>query len=116
MADPKYPPPSYPAPSYGQGQNQGFQSPPPGGMVYGQDQYGGQQQGYYGQQGPNPNYGYGGQQGYGGGPPQSGPGYGYGYQQQPNVVYERDRGMGGGGICAGLLAGLACCCCLDCLF
>lgn len=85
-------------------------------MVYGQDQYGGQQQGYYGQQGPNPNYGYGGQQGYGGGPPQGGPGYGYGYQQQPNVVYERDRGMGGGGICAGLLAGLACCCCLDCLF
>ncbi|KIX03313.1 uncharacterized protein Z518_06865 [Rhinocladiella mackenziei CBS 650.93] len=100
MADkydaPKYPPPSHsPAP--------GYQSPPPAqdGMVYGnQGQYdmnrGGPPGGYY-------------QQPYG--PPQ---GYGYPPPQQPQVIYERDRG--GGGCCAGLLAGLACCCCLDALF
>ncbi|KAK5261185.1 hypothetical protein LTR40_002725, partial [Exophiala xenobiotica] len=61
----------------------------------------GQQGGYYGPPGP----GYGQQPGYG--PPGGGgPGYGggYGYQQQPNVIYERDRrgGGAGGGICAGL--------------
>ena len=52
-------------------------------------------------------------QGYYGGPGY-GPPQGYG-QPPPNVVYERDRGSGGG-ICAGLCAALACCCCLDAIF
>jgi len=73
--------------------------------------------GYFQQQssqqyGPAPQgYGYYGQ------PPPQGYGYGYGPGQPPNGgYYERDRGSGGSGICAGLMAGLACCCCLDCLF
>ncbi|KKZ64293.1 hypothetical protein EMCG_09725 [[Emmonsia] crescens] len=36
---------------------------------------------------------------------------------QGHYVDNRETSRGaGGGICAGLLAGLACCCCLDMLF
>lgn len=101
MAD-KYPPPQYPPNTYGN--NSGYMSPPPQGqMMYGdpnQQNYDANR-GYY----PPP-----GQPQYG--PPQGG--Y-YPPQQQPVYVEERRSG-GGPGICAGLFAGLACCCCLDCLF
>jgi len=103
----------------------GFQSTPPPGpnaMVYDPNQ--GQSDGTRGAFGQQQQQPYGPAQGYG--PPQ-GQGYGNGYgqqgypqqqqQQPPNVVYERESGGGSGrGICEGLLAGLACCCCLDCLF
>jgi len=102
MAD-KYPPPQYPQNTYGN--NPGYASPPPQGqMMYGDPN----------QQNYDPNRGYyppPGQPQYG--PPQQG-GY-YPPQQQPMYVEERKSG-GGPGICAGLFAGLACCCCLDCLF
>ncbi|EXJ67290.1 uncharacterized protein A1O5_09303 [Cladophialophora psammophila CBS 110553] len=107
----KFDPPQYPPPA--QTNQVGFQSPPPQ-MAYDpnyQQQYDasrGANQGYYG--GPPPPQGY-----YGGGPGY-GPPQGWNGQQPPPVVYERDRGSGGPGICAGLLAGLACCCCLDALF
>ncbi|KAH9880966.1 hypothetical protein J1614_001459 [Plenodomus biglobosus] len=51
-----------------------------------------------------------------------------GYGQQPQMQYQqgppqggyygdgRGKSGGGGGLFAGLCAGLACCCCLDCLF
>ncbi|KAI4731820.1 hypothetical protein E4T49_00094 [Aureobasidium sp. EXF-10728] len=68
----------------------------------------GQQQGY-------PPQGYPQQQGY---PPQQGqPMY---YQQQgyppPQGYVQQQQGSGAGGICAGVLSALACCCCLDILF
>jgi len=92
-------------------------------MVYdpNQSQYDGNRGGF-GQQQQQQSYGP--PQGNGYGQPQGqGNGYGYGQQrypqqqqQPPNVVYERGSGGAGRGICEGLLAGLACCCCLDCLF
>ncbi|KAH0832466.1 hypothetical protein AYO21_05149 [Fonsecaea monophora] len=117
MADkfdpPAYPPPAqYAAPNHSQ---TGFQSPPPQ-MAYDPNYQ--QQQMYDPNHGANQGY-------YGGGPPPQGyyggPGYGppqgwNGQQPPPQVVYERDRGSSGPGICTGLLAGLACCCCLDALF
>lgn len=40
------------------------------------------------------------------------------YQQgyPPQTVYVEEKKSGSDGIFTGLLAGLACCCCLDCLF
>ena len=89
--------------------NAGFQSPPPpqNAMIYDPNMGGNPYDMSRGPQQPGPYYPqqpYGQGYGYGGYPP-----------QQPQVVYERDRGAGSG-ICTGLLAGLACCCCLDCLF
>jgi len=92
-------------------QNEGYGSPTP--------------QGYYG---PPAQYNGGGQGGFGyGGPQQQGPmqyqqqGYGGGYGgpgYAPQGYYANQRGGPGGageGICAGLLAAMACCCCLDIL-
>ncbi|OJJ50037.1 hypothetical protein ASPZODRAFT_128627 [Penicilliopsis zonata CBS 506.65] len=116
-------PPSYPQPIHDPNAYQGtpVNSPPPGQEYYNQNgyyppnQYGQPQPGY----GP-PQPGYGPPQGYGAPPPQ-----GMYYQQQgyppPQQGYyaddRGDRGMGaGGGICAGIMAAMACCCCLDILF
>jgi hypothetical protein len=85
--------PQYPQEAY-HGYSQG---PPAGGY------YGGQQMHYGQPQGPYPP-----QQGYGPGPYGPGP-----YQQQPYGYYDDRRG--GPGMCEGLLAAMACCCCLDCL-
>ncbi|KAH7064457.1 hypothetical protein BKA63DRAFT_525416 [Paraphoma chrysanthemicola] len=95
------PPPQYPDQTYGQPANQAYYgSPDPyqQGQVY-------QQQGY---------------------PPQGYPQQNYGQQQQPmqyqqgppqGMYPQQQKGSGaGGGLFAGLCAGLACCCCLDCLF
>lgn len=99
---PQYPPPS--ADPYNQG---GYQSPPPQ-MSY--DQNYPQQQQYDMSRGPGgPGYYGPPQQGYYG-PPQ-----GWGGQPPPQVIYQKDRSSGGG-LCTGLLAGLACCCCLDAIF
>lgn len=98
-----------PDPAYGGagGYYNGPQGPPPQGYYApgpGQQMAGG----YYGQPGMQV-------------PPQGmyyqqqGPMYGY-PQQQPYGYYPQDRGMGGSGICAGLLGALACCCCLDMMF
>ncbi|KAI4184907.1 MAG: hypothetical protein L6R41_004433 [Letrouitia leprolyta] len=106
-------PPQYPAQTH---LDAGPYNPPPNQDYYGQNsnqaqsyyQQGPPQQGYYGQQPPQPGYG----------PPQQG----MYYQQQgppPQGYYADDRGRGsgaGGGLCAGLLGALACCCCLDFLF
>ncbi|OAP63178.1 hypothetical protein AYL99_02405 [Fonsecaea erecta] len=112
MAD-KYEPPQYPPPAqYPNHSQTGFQSPPPQ-MAYDpnyQQQYDasrGMNQGYYG--GPPPPQGYYGGPGYGPPPP------GWNGQPQP-VIYQRDRSGDGPGICTGILAGLACCCCLEALF
>lgn len=112
---PNDPPPGYP--SYPQQAAQGSA----------QDFYGGQgdprgQQGYYGS--PPPQQQYGGYPQQGGyqqgpyGPPQGQqPMY---YQQQgpypPQGGYQGQKNSGGGGICAGILGALACCCCLDAIF
>ncbi|RKO98636.1 hypothetical protein CXG81DRAFT_21169 [Caulochytrium protostelioides] len=60
------------------------------------------------------------QQGYGGGYPQQGYGGGYQqpqyqpqYQPPPQQPYKQSSNNG---CLTGLLAGLACCCCLDCIF
>ncbi|KAH7075015.1 hypothetical protein FB567DRAFT_596962 [Paraphoma chrysanthemicola] len=88
----------------------------------------GNMQPYY-QNGPPANQGYYGnpyeqQQGQGY-PPQGYPQQNYGQQQPmqyqqgpPQGMYpQQQKGSGaGGGLFAGLCAGLACCCCLDCLF
>lgn len=113
------PPPSYPAQAHdagpyyqqnsgaandyyggGQPQQQGYYPPQQG---YGQPQQ--NQQGYY-PQGQQPMYYPPQQQGY---PPQ---------QQQGYYANDRGRsgGSGAGGICAGIMAAMACCCCLDILF
>lgn len=101
-------------PSYGQ-------PPAPPQAAYGgyQDPYQQGQQGQYYQQGPQMNYQQQGyppqQQGY---PPQQGYQQGYPPQQGPPQGYypQQNQSSAGGGIMTGLLAGLACCCCLDCLF
>jgi hypothetical protein len=108
MAD-KFDPPQYPPPAH----NQGFQSAPPQ-MAYDPNYQQHQQyemdrgvnNGYYGP--PPPQQGYYGGPGYG--PPQ-----GWNGQPPQTVVYERERSSGPG-ICAGLCAALACCCCLDAIF
>jgi hypothetical protein len=118
-------------------QYQGGPQPPQ--QAYGGDQSRGDQsqaQGYYNQQPPNQ---YGSpnpyqQQGQGYGPPQGqyGPPQGqYGQPDQQQGMYyqqgpppqgqgmypqQQQKGGAGGGLFAGLCAGLACCCCLDCLF
>ncbi|KAH3920167.1 hypothetical protein HBH56_000760 [Parastagonospora nodorum] len=99
------------------------------------------QVGYYNNQAPNNDYYQGSpnpyQQGQGYGPPQGQygppqgqygpPGGQYGQPQQqmhyqqgppPQGMYpqQQQKGGAGGGLFAGLCAGLACCCCLDCLF
>jgi hypothetical protein len=116
------PPPSYPAPVHDAGPYYPNSPAPQGGSPgTAQDYYGGgqpqQQGGYYPQQG----YGQPQQQGY---YPQGQPMYyppqqqGYPPQQQQGY-YANDRGRSGdgaGGICAGIMAALACCCCLDILF
>lgn len=79
-------------------QNRGFFSPSPGPQQQMMPPQGGQ---YYGP--PGPQYG----------PP--GPGYGYPPQGPPQQVIYQDRQSSGPGICTGILAGLACCCCLDML-
>ncbi|KAF2821612.1 hypothetical protein CC86DRAFT_373458 [Ophiobolus disseminans] len=64
-----------------------------------------QQQGQYGP--PQGQYGQPGQQ------------QGMNYQQGPppqGMYPQQQKGGAGGGLFAGLCAGLACCCCLDCLF
>ncbi|KIY03645.1 uncharacterized protein Z520_00336 [Fonsecaea multimorphosa CBS 102226] len=114
MAD-KFEPPQYPPPAQNPGPNHiqtGFQSPPPP-MAYDPNY---QQQQYDASRGANNGY-------YGGGPPPpqgyyGGPGYGppQGWNGGQPVMYERDRGSAGPGICTGILAGLACCCCLEALF
>lgn len=76
-----------------QGYQQGYQQGPPQGNYYEP----GPQMGYYQQ---HPAYG----QPY---PPQGG------YYQQPNGYYRDNRS--GPGCLEAMLAGLACCCCLDCL-
>lgn len=96
----------------------------PGGPPMQYNQYGAlgppppQQGGYYGGQPPNMQYG----------PPMQGQGQGQGpqggyYQNGPQGGYYQNgpppqgkQGGTGGGICAGLMGALACCCCLDCLF
>jgi hypothetical protein len=110
------PPPSYPAQAHDAGP---YYQQPQGSAG---DYYGGQpqQQGYYPTQ-----QGYGqpqqNQQGY---YPQGQPMY-YppqqqgGYPPQQQGYYANDRGnsgSGAGGICAGIMAAMACCCCLDILF
>jgi hypothetical protein len=111
-----------------------FQDGPPpqyqGGPQPPQQAYGGDQQvqGYYQQPPPNQ---YGSpnpyqQQGQGYGPPQGQYGQpdqqqGMYYQQGPppqgqGMYPQQQKGGAGGGLFAGLCAGLACCCCLDCLF
>jgi len=120
---PQAPKPTYgnesPGP-YGQDQRQGYY--PPGGPSGPQQNYyqqQGPQQGYYQ---PGPQMGYYNQQqgpypsGQGPYPPQGqyGPGPG-GYQQGPGYVPQQ-RQSAAPGLCGGLLAGLACCCCLDLLF
>ncbi|EKV08928.1 UV-induced protein uvi15 [Penicillium digitatum] len=120
---PTSPPPSYPAQVHnagpyhqqqpgqspgaandyygGQPQQQGYYPPQQG---YGQPQQ--NQQGYY-PQGQQPMY-YSPQQQVQGYPPQ---------QQQGYYADARGRSDGGaGGICAGIMAAMACCCCLDILF
>ncbi|OJD25104.1 hypothetical protein ACJ73_03527 [Blastomyces percursus] len=111
MADKNGAPPSYPPPVH---QDAGPYQPQPG--PYGQPQsaaadYYNQPQQY----GPPQGQYYPPQQGYPQQPmyyaPQGGP------PPQGHYVDNRDSSRGtGGGICAGLLAGLACCCCLDILF
>lgn len=92
-----------PEQAYGGYYNPNQQGPPQQGYYGGQPQGGyyggppGPQQGYYGQPGPQGMY----------------------YQQQPVQGYYADRPGGsgsGGGICAGILGALACCCCLDMMF
>ncbi|CAM1511486.1 Fc.00g089990.m01.CDS01 [Cosmosporella sp. VM-42] len=98
-------PPHPPQPAYGGG----YQDPYQQNQNQGYYQQGPPQMGYYNQQqGPHP----GGQGGY---PPQQG---GYGQQGYPpqGGYYQDNRTRGGPGLLGGLLAGLACCCCLDCLF
>lgn len=75
-------------PNMGYYQQQQQQGPPPGGY------YQQQQQGYYG-------------------PPQQGGYYQQGYPPQGRY---QDQGSSSGGCLQGILAGLACCCCLDLLF
>jgi hypothetical protein len=78
--------------------NQGYnQSPGPGGYYQQNPQMGYHQQGPY-QQGPYP-------------PPQ-----GYHGQHPPQGYYQDDRGGRKPGCLEGMLAALACCCCLDLLF
>jgi hypothetical protein len=116
-------PPSYPkpvhqdaGPYYGPGSPppQNF-SPAPSGAPHQQYyQQGGAQQDYYGNGPPAGGY-------YGGGPqhqmnygPQTqhvGPGY-----YPNNIGHGRKSGGMGGGICAGIMGALACCCCLDFIF
>ncbi|KAJ5575341.1 hypothetical protein N7450_009240 [Penicillium hetheringtonii] len=106
---PTSPPPSYQHPAYSGNFQQNAPSPSPGAA---NEYYGGQPQGGYYQQGYPPQqqgvvttvkvpmqYP---QQGY---PPQQ-------YQQRG----QHSGGSGAGGICAGIMAALACCCCLDILF
>ncbi|KAL8666157.1 MAG: hypothetical protein Q9202_001664 [Teloschistes flavicans] len=106
------PPPQYPPQTH---LDAGPYNAPPAN----QDYYGGNQQTQpYNQQGP-PQQGYYGQQQPGYGPPQQ---QGMYYQQgpPPQGYYDDGRGRGsggaGGGLCAGLLGAMACCCCLDFLF
>tara|TARA_R110002003_G_scaffold391_13_gene19493 strand:- start:161 stop:967 length:807 start_codon:yes stop_codon:yes gene_type:complete len=98
--------------------------PAPGGMQPYYNQGAPANQDYYGNS-PNPyqqqGQGYGPPQGYG--QPQQGygqPQQGMHYQQGPppqGMYPQQQKGSSaGGGLFAGLCAGLACCCCLDCLF
>ncbi|KAK2768270.1 hypothetical protein FQN54_000122 [Arachnomyces sp. PD_36] len=122
MSKYEHPPPSYPPPVHQDAgpypqptpsPNPYVQSPPPGNHA--QDYYNQHPGGGYPQ--PYPQQAY--QQGY---PPQGQQGgmY-YGQQPPPQGYYAggqspgRDRGVGGG-ICAGIMGALACCCCLDILF
>ncbi|KGQ01867.1 hypothetical protein PAAG_11443 [Paracoccidioides lutzii Pb01] len=117
MSDNKHnaPPPSYPPATY---QDAGPYPPPPAPYAPSPSntaaQYYNQPQ-QYGQQQPPPGQYYPPQQGYQQQPmyygPQCGP------PPQGHYVDNRDTTRGAGtSICAGLLAGLACCCCLDFLF
>ena len=101
------PPPSYPAPTYNNPGNFHPNSPPPQGAA--QDYYQGGQ-GYY-----PPHQNFSPQpQGYYGQPP----GQMYYPPQQGYYAGDRGRqdGSSAGGICAGIMAAMACCCCLDILF
>jgi hypothetical protein len=114
--------PQPPQPSYQQEQQVGYPRPLQGPGNPGQQYYQpNQQMGYYQQNGP-PQGGYYQQ----GGPPQGGyyqqggyppPQQGGYYGQQgyyPQGQYQNQRS--GPGCLEGILAGLACCCCLDLLF
>ncbi|QSS60159.1 Uvi15-like protein [Histoplasma capsulatum] len=110
MSD-KNAPPSYPPPAH---QDAGPYAPPQG--QYGHPSAAADYYNQPQQYGPPPGQYYPPQQGY----PQQGypqqPMY-YAPQPQGHYVDNRDSSRGtGGGICAGILAGLACCCCLDILF
>ncbi|KFA67740.1 hypothetical protein S40285_00906 [Stachybotrys chlorohalonatus IBT 40285] len=102
-------PPNAPQPVYGSGpspyadhQQQPYYQPGPQMGYYDQQQG---TQGYYNQQqGPFP-------AGHGPYPPPGGP-----YGQPPMGYMPQQRERRGPGLCEGLLAGLACCCCLDLLF
>lgn len=110
-APPQAPKPAYGGPPFPQDQQQHGYYPPPGQQNYYQP---GPQMGYYNQQqqqgpfpagqGPYPPQGQYGQPGPGQYYP---PGPGYAPQQK-----QRRKP----GLMEGLLAGIACCCCLDCLF
>jgi hypothetical protein len=123
-------PPSYPQPAhhdagpyYGPGSPppQNF-SPAPGQNMYGvpqqNNQYGpppGAGQDYYGSGPPPQQGGY-----YGGGPgPQQGMNYGPPMQGQGGPGQYQGRkpgGIGKGGLCAGIISALCCCCFLDAMF
>lgn len=130
----KYPPPAYPPPAHTdagpyppsqpQQQQDYFGAPVPyqynNGAPPNQVGYANQDRGYGG--GPPQGYGYPPQQqggyGYGGGYPPQGGGGGMYYQQAgaPQGYYADGRGGRSGageGICAAVMASLACCCCLD---
>jgi hypothetical protein len=110
------PPPSYPQQAYDggvqqRGDQQGYYNQPPPSNYGSPNPYQQQGQGYgppQGQYGQPPPGQYG--------QPQQGMYYQQGPPPQGMYPQQQQKGGAGGGLFAGLCAGLACCCCLDCLF